>query len=124
MLVCSGITGWLWWNAQADHYTGLPINAIGQVFGDLLTAGLIAPMVYRPRNGARGSRLTDTDTDSRERDIAAQCYALVLAPEFRPARAEGTDQVAVELVEHGCRTFALVILFDDAPIRFTISIND
>jgi len=53
MVACLGFAGWLWWNAQADHYAGLSINTVGQLLGDLLTAGLTAPMTRRYRTRRR-----------------------------------------------------------------------
>lgn len=57
--LCAALTGWSWWTAQADGYVGLPVNTLGQIIGDLLLMGLIAPLARRDRAG--GSAEPETD---------------------------------------------------------------
>lgn len=45
------IFGWTGWDAVLDGYAGLPVNTIGQIFGDVLLALLTAPFIPRRRDG-------------------------------------------------------------------------
>jgi hypothetical protein len=48
-VLCVALAAWTWWSAQADGYTGLSINILGQITGDVLLMGLIAPLAGRAR---------------------------------------------------------------------------
>lgn len=47
--LCVTLTGWSWWSAQASGYAGLPVNTLGQITGDLILMGLVAPLARRDR---------------------------------------------------------------------------
>ena len=46
---CVALTAWTWWAAQASEYAGLPVNVLGQIAGDLVLMGLLAPLARRVR---------------------------------------------------------------------------
>ncbi|HEU5332842.1 MAG TPA: hypothetical protein VFU73_08765 [Actinocrinis sp.] len=44
LMPCLAVIGWVWWDSQADGYTGLPVNTLGQIIGDLILAALAGPV--------------------------------------------------------------------------------
>lgn len=54
LMPCLAVVGWVWWDSQADGYTGLPVNTLGQIIGDLILAALAGPV-------ALGYRFTRTE---------------------------------------------------------------
>jgi hypothetical protein len=52
--LCLSLLGWTWWDARAGGYTGLAVNTLGQIIGDVLLMGLVAPIGTRRRRRARG----------------------------------------------------------------------
>lgn len=58
--VCAALTGWSWWTAQASGYVGLSVNMLGQIIGDLLLMGLVAPLTRRGRVGRGGTEAEAT----------------------------------------------------------------
>jgi len=55
--------GLIWWNAQTTDYAGLPINALGQVVGDLLMMGMALPALSsRSRQNPKHSNGTGRDS--------------------------------------------------------------
>lgn len=60
-VLCAALTGWSWWTARASGYVGLPVNTLGQIIGDLLLMGLIAPLARRDWIG-RGTADPDVRT--------------------------------------------------------------
>lgn len=59
LLLCLVLTGWLLLDAKHDRYSGLPVNTLGQVLGDLLLMGLAAPVVDRRKRLRRRSPMND-----------------------------------------------------------------
>jgi hypothetical protein len=53
--LCATLAGWSWWSAQASGYAGLPVNTLGQITGDLILMGLVAPMARRDLSRDRGA---------------------------------------------------------------------
>lgn len=55
--------GLIWWSAQTTDYAGLPINALGQVVGDLLMMGMALPALSgRSRQNPKHSKGTRRDS--------------------------------------------------------------
>lgn len=55
--------GLIWWSAQTTDYAGLPINALGQVVGDLLMMGIALPALSsRGRQKPKDSTGTSRDS--------------------------------------------------------------
>jgi hypothetical protein len=52
-MLCGAVSGWMWWQARADGYAGLPVNTLGQILGDLLLMGLAAPVINHSRHRGR-----------------------------------------------------------------------
>ena len=51
--LCLSLLGWTWWDARAGGYAGLAVNTLGQIIGDVLLMGLVAPVGIRLRRRAR-----------------------------------------------------------------------
>jgi hypothetical protein len=51
--LCLSLLGWTWWDARAGGYAGLAVNTLGQIIGDVLLMGLVAPIGIRLRRRAR-----------------------------------------------------------------------
>ena len=51
--LCLSLLGWTWWDARAGGYAGLAVNTLGQIIGDVLLMGLVAPVGFRLRRRAR-----------------------------------------------------------------------
>lgn len=52
--LCLTLLGWTWWDARAGGYAGLAVNTLGQIIGDVLLMGLVAPVGIRRRRRVRG----------------------------------------------------------------------
>ena len=44
LMPCLAVIGWVWWDSQVDGYSGLPVNTLGQIIGDLILAALAGPV--------------------------------------------------------------------------------
>lgn len=53
--LCVSLLGWTWWDARAGGYAGLAVNTLGQIIGDVLLMGLVAPIGLRRRRRMRTS---------------------------------------------------------------------
>lgn len=53
--LCLSLLGWTWWDARAGGYAGLAVNTLGQIIGDVLLMGLVAPIGLRRRRRVRTS---------------------------------------------------------------------
>ena len=54
---CVAAAAWSWWEAQIGGYAGLPVNTLGQILGDLLLMGIVAPLAnLRWPEAERGDR--------------------------------------------------------------------
>jgi hypothetical protein len=118
MLTCLVLTACLWWDAQVDHYTGLPINTIGQILGDLLTAGLVAPLVYRRKSLLPRPRLRETI--ARVNSPAARYYAITSAFVPWSTQAEHVGRASVGLSEYSRPCFAMTILVQGIPAELIL----
>ena len=54
--VCVVAAAWSWWQARIGGYAGLPVNTLGQILGDLLLMGLVAPLANLRRPAAERGR--------------------------------------------------------------------
>lgn len=120
MLACLVLTGWLCWDARTDHYAGLPINTAGQILGDLLTAGLVAPIAYRRRSRPSGSHRSEAG--SRASSTALRHSAITPISVLWPTQAGHTDHVSIDPAEHACPSVTVTVLLDDKAVRVTIGL--
>ena len=66
--VCVVAAAWSWWQARIGGYAGLPVNTLGQILGDLLLMGLVAPLAnLRWPAAERGRRPTPPILDALAR---------------------------------------------------------
>lgn len=78
-LLCVLPAVWSWWAAQASGYAGLPVNMLGQIAGDLVLMGLLAPTVRLAGPGCiQESGLGPPHTDSLA--TARHCVQLLDPP--------------------------------------------
>ena len=96
--VCVAAAAWSWWQAQIGGYAGLPVNTLGQILGDLLLMGLVAPLAkLRWPAAERGRRSNPPilDTLARARHRIQVLDVRMCLPEFtqgtagRPAVSSG-----------------------------------
>jgi hypothetical protein len=98
--VCFVLLAWTWWDARADRYSGLAINTLGQIIGDVLLMGLIAPIGNRRRLRVRGDdpELTEVIARARHR-IQLLDLSVCLEAGLPPAVAAALDHdVCVEIL--------------------------
>lgn len=91
LMPCLAAIGWVWWDSQADGYSGLPVNTLGQIIGDLILAALAGPV-------ALGYRFARHERIRPAGDVAA-----------RIARARNRVQL---LDVTGC-----LLSWSEAPVR-------
>lgn len=77
--LCAALTGWSWWTAQANGYVGLPVNTLGQIIGDLLLMGLIAPLARRDWTGGSAP---EPDVDPTPAALVKAAHIQLLDLEF------------------------------------------
>lgn len=65
--LCLSLLGWTWWDARAGGYAGLAVNTLGQIIGDVLLMGLVAPIGIRRRRRARTGDPALVDAIARAR---------------------------------------------------------
>jgi hypothetical protein len=54
---CVAMAAWSWWEARIGGYEGLPVNTLGQIVGDLLLMGIVAPLAdFRRPSAGRDRR--------------------------------------------------------------------
>jgi hypothetical protein len=59
---CAVGPGLMWWGWRSGGYTGLPVNIIGQILGDLITMGIVLPTRSSGPGKHRGSHKTPSKT--------------------------------------------------------------
>jgi len=80
--LCLSLFGWTWWDARAGGYAGLAVDTLGQIIGDVLLMGLVAPIGIRLRRRARTRDPALMDVIARARH---RVQLLDLAVCFHPA---------------------------------------
>jgi hypothetical protein len=53
---CVAAAAWSWWEARIGGYAGLPVNTLGQILGDVLLMGIVAPLAALRRRPDRIDR--------------------------------------------------------------------
>ncbi|HEY3867217.1 MAG TPA: hypothetical protein VGM10_02670 [Actinocrinis sp.] len=110
--ICIVLAGWTWWDAQVGGYVGLPVNTLGQIVGDLILMGLLAPLAplarrhrHRNRNNRRDEPAGVRTLLQRVADATHRIQLLdahVCLPRTEPAEAgQGLGDPAVSRTELG-----------------------
>ena len=98
--LCLSLLGWTWWDARAGGYAGLAVNTLGQIIGDVLLMGLVAPVGIRLRRRARtrGPALTDAIARAKHR-VQLLDLDVCLHPALpRAVRAALANDACVEIL--------------------------
>lgn len=115
---CAAVLGMMWSDSSAEEYSGLPINVLGQITGDLVMMGIAFPVVLprRPREERHEGALGTVELAAQLNHTTRRIQLLEVASALFPAAQDDRGAILAALRAALSRDVTVEILLPE-PAR-------